>query len=565
MSVLWVQHIKADCRTRFASLIDVSDIHAKTNDDRDVHFLTRALAAFAIAALARIDDQEAADAITDEPLDDGIDGFYYSASERVCYIVQSKWSNNGSGSIDVGSVLKFTQGIEHIVNSELTRLGPKLRKKQNAIAQLLADSSARFVLVIAYTGRASLSNEAMVPLNALLEQLNEDEDMVAIQLLRQQELHKIVEQRALGELVDINILLKEVGKIEKPKAFYGQLDVADIAAWINFGDKLYARNIRAFKGSTDVNEAIVNTLKSAPENFVYFNNGITITCSQLRQTPHGLGGKASRMFECKGVNVVNGAQTVGSIMSFLSANNNESSAKVMVRIISLESCTPDFSSEITRAVNTQNRIERRDFASLDPSQARLKSDLSLSFNQDYVFRTGEAPPEPENGLTLDEASVALACCNTDIALALLAKREVGKLYEDIHSAPYSILFNGSTSALVVWRAVQVLRIVDGALKEFQASAEGKAKLVAIHFNRMILHLTFRAIGPLDGPEEQWPGVRDQVEAITSELVLKITNAIEALYPVAYIGSLFKNATKSKQIVATVIKPAETQQTGVLFE
>lgn len=343
------------------------------------------------------------------------------------------------------------------------------------------------------------------------------------------------------------------------------MDVADIAVWINFGDRLYARNIRAFKGSTDVNDGIVSTLKSSPNNFVYFNNGITITCSQLKKKPHGIGSKASGMFECKGVSVVNGAQTVGSIISFLSANNNESPAKVMVRIISLEGSAPDFSSEITRAVNTQNRIERKDFAGLDPNQARLRSDLKLSFEQDYVFRTGEAPPEPVNGLTLDEASVALACCNTDIALALLAKREVGKLYEDIHNAPYSILFNGSTSALVMWRAVQVLRIVDGALKEYQSSAVGKTKLIAIHFNRLILHLTFREIGPLDGPDEQWPGVRAGVGAIANEFVLKITNAIESLYPVAYIGSLFKNATKSKQIAAAAMESPNELQNGALFQ
>src|SRR4051812_46028835 len=118
-------------------------------------------------------------------------------------------------------------------------------------------------------------------------------------------------------------------------------------------------------------------------------------------------------------------------MAFLEGNPTatENSSKVMVRITSLESCPPDFSSDITRAVNTQNRIERRDFAALDPTQSRLKSEMLLSYQKEYVFRTGDAQPPPDNGCTLDEATVALACANQDIGLSLLAKREVGKLYE----------------------------------------------------------------------------------------------------------------------------------------
>ena len=57
--------------------MDVSDINARPAD-ADNRFLTRALAAFSLAALARIEDKEAADAITDEPYDDGIDAFFYS-------------------------------------------------------------------------------------------------------------------------------------------------------------------------------------------------------------------------------------------------------------------------------------------------------------------------------------------------------------------------------------------------------------------------------------------------------------------------------------------------------
>ena len=567
MSIIHVNHIKADCKNRFTGLVDVSDIHTPLPEDAESHFMTRALAAFSLAALARIEDKEAADAITDESHDDGIDAFYYSPIEHVCYMVQSKWSNAGAGSIDVGSVLKFIQGIQHVLLGDFKALGPKIQKRQQEIADVLGDSSANFVLVIAYTGRAALSADVQKPLDDLRAALNEDSDLVSLQVLRQQELHHVVEQRAFGASVNLDILLHDYGKVSTPfKAYYGQMDVADISNWAKYGDNLYARNIRGFKGSTDVNEAIVGTLKKAPENFIYFNNGITITCSELARKPLGSGSKTSGVFECKGASIVNGAQTVGSIMSFISANPLASAnAKVMVRITSLEDCPADFSSEITRAVNTQNRIERRDFAALDPTQTRLKSEMLLSFQKEYVFRTGDSVPSPENGCTLDEATVALACSHADISYALLAKREVGRLYEDIHAAPYTVLFNPSTSALVMWRAVQVLRQVDLYLKDIQVSSEGKIRLIAIHFNRLILHLVFSRLCALDTAESEWLKATGRLQSITKEVLQRTTDAVVKLYPAAYPGSLFKNATKSKSISEAVNSEPPVPQTGKLFE
>jgi hypothetical protein len=127
----------------------------------------------------------------------------------------------------------------------------------------------------------------------------------------------------------------------------------------------------------------------------------------------------------------------------------------MVRLISLEKCPPEFASDVTRATNTQNRIEKRDFAALDSEQTRLKSEMFLSCNKEYVFRTGDTPPKPDNGCTLDEAAIALACSQSDIGYCMTAKREVSKLYDDIKQPPYTVLFNPSITALRVWRCVQI--------------------------------------------------------------------------------------------------------------
>src|ERR1700734_2472475 len=113
MSIIQVNHIQSSCKTRFGNLVDISDVNTLAPDEKENHFLTRALAAFAVAAAAKVEDSIAAASVVDEPKDDGIDAFYFDRSEHICYLIQSKWVKNGTSTIDVGSVLKFIQGVNH--------------------------------------------------------------------------------------------------------------------------------------------------------------------------------------------------------------------------------------------------------------------------------------------------------------------------------------------------------------------------------------------------------------------------------------------------------------------
>jgi AIPR protein len=49
------------------------------------------------------------------------------------------------------------------------------------------------------------------------------------------------------------------------------------------GLRLFARNIRGFLGPTKINKEIEATLKTKPEYFWYYNNGITLVCDQAEE------------------------------------------------------------------------------------------------------------------------------------------------------------------------------------------------------------------------------------------------------------------------------------------
>lgn len=554
MSTIQVAHIKSAMESRFGALVDVCDVPEAEQADC---LLTRSLAAFLIAELAKVDDARAASCVVDGFMDNGIDAIYYDRTEHVCYLVQSKWIKSGNGSISTGTILKLTTGIQDLLEVKREAFGPKMQAKWADVKDIVADSLARFVVVIAYTGKQALSPSAEAPLKKRLIEWNDDGPLVSERLLGLKDLHRIIEQKALGDAINLTILMHEFGLLSEPyKAYYGQVNIADIVTWRKYGDYVYRKNLRSFKGSTEVNDAIVATINQRPENFWYFNNGVTVLCGKINKQPLGGSSHASGVFECIDASVVNGAQTVGSIISAHEAGGTlPGEARVLMRLISLEGCPPDFASELTAAANTQNRIEKRDFAALDPEQSRLRSDLQLSFGKEYVYRTGDKAPLPDKGCTLDEVTVALACAYPDLALCMLAKREVSKLYENIEQPPYTLIFNSSVAALRVWRAVEVLRAVDVALKTAQADTEGKERLVAIHGNRFILHLVFKA-----APSELLGNTKTKLDTflasvpdVTDRIRKKVLDATMALYPTAYPSNLFKNVTKCRELAKAIDK------------
>lgn len=81
---------------------------------------------------------------------------------------------------------------------------------------------------------------------------------------------------------------------------------SDIAAMYHKeGRKLFAKNIRGYLGETGINDSISNTIKKEPDNFWYYNNGMTIVCDLARKEQQG--GEDFVIIE--GAQIINGQQT----------------------------------------------------------------------------------------------------------------------------------------------------------------------------------------------------------------------------------------------------------------
>ena len=139
MSIVHVRHIRTALDSRFSSLIDVSDCTRFSKEQQELHFLTRALAAFSLTYLCEIEDKLAAEYITDGFDDNGIDAVFYDHDEKILYAVQSKWDSDGNGFPDMGSIQAFIKGFEDFLHTRWSRFNAKLIRHQLMLTSALDD------------------------------------------------------------------------------------------------------------------------------------------------------------------------------------------------------------------------------------------------------------------------------------------------------------------------------------------------------------------------------------------------------------------------------------------
>jgi hypothetical protein len=513
--------------------------------------LTRSQAAFSISYFAGISNEDSAKAVCDGFEDDGIDAIYYAEETGIVYLVQSKWDSGGNKSPDLGSVEKFIKGAKDFLAGKFERFNDKVKKQQEKFEKALDSSDVEFVLVLAYTGIQPLSIHAEQAIGDFLKENNEPTDIISYKILSQKELYKALSSRLEGTSIKLdNVTLYEWGQVREPfQAIYGQVDAEEIARWYqDYDTRLLTRNLRKFKGDTDVNLSIKRTLVSDPGKFWYFNNGITVLCEKFRRTGRNDGVvREIAQFTFEGVSVVNGAQTVGVISSTISQGFPKAKqARILVRFISLENCPPEFGNDVTTATNTQNKIEVRDFVSLDTTHERIRQELSLDLNKTYAYKSGEKEPLPQEGCSIEEATIALACAYPDTQLAADVKSNISRIWEYTNKPPYTLLFNDNLSAIRLWKTIEIARYIQTELaKQQQISKDTERRRVAIHGNRFVMHRVFQSL-PLDrfdDPNFDTKTVFSDIEKSIPKELDEIVKAVGQHYPDIYLNTLFKSGTK----------------------
>jgi hypothetical protein len=520
----------------------------------DVANMSRLLALHAVQlVLGPEDGNDRIIEITDGAEDRGIDAIGIDQISKLVVFVQSKWRQDGSGSMSLADVLKFLAGVRSLLGMKADEEpAHATQETKAAVRDLLKTPGARIRLVTATTAIDALAGEVEAPISELLSQLNDLEGIEPLAThihLGQGDLFNSIADQARPS-IDIELQMLDWGRASEPqKMFYGRVSAAEIAGWFAaHGTDLFAENIRVVIPRSDINEGIFDTVREEPAGFVYYNNGITMLADTIEIGPGGALNRDVGYFKLTGASVVNGAQTVSTLGSALGTQHepNLGNAFVMVRCIEVPRAEDELGRRITRYANTQNEVSSQDFAFLDQEQHRLARELQV-LGIEYLIRSAEVSKSKDLGNVIDvrNAAVALACASPTLGHAVVAKREVSRLFSD--NSVYRALFNAGTDPLRLSRAVMITNRVDDLLDETERNTDGVEAGVAVHGRRVIAHLVIRKLG-----DELLKDPNADLDAQLSELPAEVAGHIAALVAVfpanAYPGNVFKNQGRVVQLL-----------------
>ena len=558
MSFLHVERIGQKIAELYTGLINMDDCTGRPFQEQEQAFKSRAIAAYTVFMFTGASPETCANAITDGFNDMGIDAVYNDLESKTLYFVQSKWITDGNGSPAQGDILKFISGVKRTIRLDFDSSNKKLFSKKPDVELALLDSDYKIHLLIAYTGSQNLSSDVKRDLEDLMKEMNDTSEVIEYTHINQSRIYNSITMGAEASPINLDdIDLREWGRIGGPYlAYYGLMSASIVGEWWKeYGNRLFAKNIRFFKGASDANEGMLKTLSQDPSDFCYFNNGIKILCDRLTKKPIYGDDRQVGLFTAHGVSIVNGAQTVGCIGTVYQTNPEKvASAKVFVQFISLENAPENYGTQITRLSNTQNRIEGRDFAALDSEQDRIRKDLWMD-GITYFYKGNISNRLSDTEISIDEAVTGLACFNSDIKWSTLAKRNFGAFFEDIQKSPYIDFFNNQTNSALIVNTVRAVRYIDSVLEQKKRIFSGRESQVLVHGNRFITYMAM-SLQPkrnLYNSACNFQLLKEGLDLVLDKVMQNSIAGIESLFPDNYLNSLFKNNQKCTDLCAFVKK------------
>lgn len=406
-----------------------------------------------LKTLLDLSDEEAVDCIVDGGNDFGVDAIFFGPvqdSEFNVTVIQGKYRGNldGVGNFPESDVRQMVVAVGALFDpGRPVTLNTRLRQKIEEIRSFVADGAIPTVHVV-------LCNNG-VKWNSIAQQYIDGANLgsqVTWQHVGPDDLVALLQ--AAKPVVDTVQLSGKfiVEDFDFRRVLIGRMSVSQLSSLLDrHGDRLLERNIRRYLGLTGnrVNEAVAETLRNVQErpNFYFYNNGITIICSQFR---HNALQAENTTVVIDGLQIVNGGQTSKTVQQVVREDGIEAGgAQVLVRIYELSASEDSLVQSITYATNSQNPVDLRDLRSNDDKQRELDQAIT---DLGYTYRR-QRSEQTVAGRELTSAAVAEAVLavwrNRPHQARFNVSEHFGKLYDIIFKHD----LNGSQViiASLIWR------------------------------------------------------------------------------------------------------------------
>ena len=496
-------------------------------------------------------DDETLDGIVDGGDDYGIDALYFvppDQGEIKIALIQGKYRANldGDAAFPENAIIKMIDAIGALFDPDTSvTVNERLRNRIEDIRSFVAQGAIPRVTAVAANNGSRWTQQAQQRIDNASGEFG---DQVEWRHVGSEDLFAMSQAQ---KPIDVELHLigqAAVETFEFRRVLMGRMSVAELARLTSeYGNRLFERNIRRYLGlaGNRVNEAVAHTLREPDQrtNFYFYNNGITITCSQFR---HNALQKENWRVQVSGLQIVNGGQTARTVQQVAEEIGQEiGSAEVLVRIYELQQDDNDLVEAITFATNSQNPVELRDLKANEPRQRALGESIS---NLGYAYRAKrEDRPVSSNEFTSAVvAEAVLAIWRQRPHQARFRGREhFGALYDTIFTAE----LNGAQAVIAALLHRQAenrrKRSPDGAL-DFLAYG---SRFIAMIMGRYLLEEMGITLDRLD--HRNFNQARSLVEQRSGDYMSRAEeNIAEAL------NSLFNGRERTLQRLSATFRRAD---------
>lgn len=305
--------------------------------------------------------------ITNGPNDGGIDFVYYDDEESKVVLGQCKYTENMKLNDIISELNKMSSTVENFKKANTGTYNKKLKTNlQNALDRL-PDESAGNVEYCIFTTSDINQNDVTNKLHA--EHNLYSKDMVSVygvseinsQIKELIERAKTVNEYKIEIDYPHNVLKYETDNVSG--IMVNMSSESLVRMYDKFKDEgLFDLNIRKYIKNKTVDEGIKETLDKERDNFWFYNNGLTIACSE-----YVLDGNKVKLYD---FSIVNGGQTTNRIGNYKGSNNDK--FYLPCKIISIKNNDQKLYSKIAEATNSQKPINPRDLKSNSPEMKMLQ-------------------------------------------------------------------------------------------------------------------------------------------------------------------------------------------------
>ena len=343
----------------------------------------------------RRDEIQTKSDITDGKDDKQIDAIYVDDEYDKVYIIQGKFI--GSGSVDaepLREVLSSWVQLKDLVRLQETG-NDKLKQKLAEVATAFEDNyDVEFELITT----SGLTPQAQSDLFTFQKELAESDELSAnLRLIDSEELQHRYDYAVEKEnpVITHTLSLQDGKYIKMDLAgttmILASLSLRDCLSFPGIKDgTLFQKNVRQSLGlNNQVNKGIKHTIYNDGKEFFFFHNGITALCNTI------IFDENTRQVTLKGLSVVNGCQSLNTILSCSEKVKTLDNAFIMFRFYEIPQ--RERADKISVSTNSQSAIKPRDLRSNDKRVLNLKRSFEQKYLQGYLkTKRGEILPADKN-------------------------------------------------------------------------------------------------------------------------------------------------------------------------